>query len=100
MRPRKTVEIDTYIEVKVSVHADYQPYEAETLETPAVEEAIENMSVYRGAYDITKTLTKEQLEALEGELWRELEEPSMFTDNHFPELKEQLDKLSIRSGNA
>jgi hypothetical protein len=94
MRPRKTVEIDTHIEVKVSVYADYQPYEAETLETPAVEEAIENMSVHRGAYDITKTLTKEQLEALEGELWKELEEPSTSLEAHFPELKEQLSKLS------
>jgi hypothetical protein len=97
LRPRKTVEIDTYIEVKVSVYADYQPYEAETLESPAVEEAIENISVHRGAYDITKTLTKEQLEALEGELWEELEELSMFTDNHFPELKEQLSKFTIHS---
>jgi hypothetical protein len=95
VRARTSVEIDTYIEVKVSVYADYQPYEAETLETPAVEEAIENMSVHRGAYDITKTLTKEQLEALEAKLWEELEEPGMFTDNHFPELKEHLDKLSI-----
>jgi hypothetical protein len=99
MRPRKTVDIDTYIEVKVSVYADYQPYEAETLETPAVKAGYENISVYRGAYDITKTLTKEQLEALEDELWeRGLQDgPSMFTDTHFPDLDEQLSKLSISS---
>jgi hypothetical protein len=96
MRPRTSIDIDTYIEVKVSVYADYQPYEAETLETPAVEEAIENMSVHYGDYDINWTLTKEQLGALEGELWKELEEPGTSLGSHFPDLDEQLDKLSIR----
>jgi hypothetical protein len=95
MRPRKTVDIDTYIEVKVSVYADYQPYEAETLETPAVEEAIENMSVHDGSCNITRQLTKEQLEALEAELWRELEEPGTSLEAHFPGIKEQLSGLSI-----
>jgi hypothetical protein len=95
MRPRKTVDIDTHIEVKVSVYADYQPYEAETLESPAVEEAIENMSVHRGAYNITKTLTKEQLEALEAELWKELEEPGTSLGAHFPDLDDDLSKFGI-----
>jgi hypothetical protein len=97
MRARTSVEIDTHIEVKVSVYADYQPYEAETLETPAVGEAIENMSVHRGAYNITKTLTKQQLASIEDELWKELEEPGTSLGAHFPDLDEQLSKLSIIS---
>jgi hypothetical protein len=100
MRPRTSIEIDTHIEVKVSVYADYQPYEAETLETPAVEEAIEHITVYRGAYNITKTLDTAQLEHIEEELWESMERDSQLTEAFFEDLDDKLAKLSIRGLNA
>jgi hypothetical protein len=99
MRPRTSIEIDTYVEMAVSVYADYQPYEPATLETPAVEEDIEHITVYRGAFNITNTLTKEQLEKIEAELWTELEEPGTSLGAYFPDLKHQLDSLCIRGEN-
>jgi hypothetical protein len=94
------MEIKTHIEVEVDVYADYQPYEAATLETPAVEEDIEHITVYRGAYNITKTLTTAQLEAIKDELWEALERDSQLTEAFFEDLDEQLAKLSIRSDDA
>jgi hypothetical protein len=89
------INIKTHIEIEVSVYADHQPYEPETLETPAVEEAIEHMSVHRGAYDITKQLTKDQLSNIESLLWEEVQESKLLTDTHLPDLDENLAKLSI-----
>ena len=67
------MELEMHIEIKVEVHADYQPYEPETLETPAVEADIDNITVYLGGVDLTDSITKEQLERIKSQLWEQLD---------------------------
>ena len=70
------MELEMHIEIKVEVHADYQPYEPETLETPAVEADIDNISVcFMGTY-IGHFLTTEQLEQIKSQLWEKLHKES------------------------
>jgi hypothetical protein len=67
-----SMEIITHVEIGVTVHADYQPHEPETLESPAVEADIENIYVFKDGKDITFLLSKEQLESIKSQLWEEL----------------------------
>lgn len=67
------MELRTSIEINVQVFADYQPHEAETLESPAVEADIENIWVFHGESDITDFLSSDQLENIKSQLWEQLE---------------------------
>jgi hypothetical protein len=92
----------TYIELEIEVDYDYQPSEQATNTYPGCESSVDLNAVYVGGIDILNALTTDYNlgESAREELIQkcfDTEEPSLLENVDFPELGEQLKKLSVIS---
>jgi hypothetical protein len=86
----------TYIELEIEVDYDYQPSEKASSTYPGCESSVELNAVFAGGIDILNSLTESEKEELIQKCF-DTEEPSLLENVHFPELGEQLKKLSVIS---
>ena len=64
-----SIEINSFMELEVTITADYQPFEAQTKTDPEVPADIEYLYVWLKGVDITNQLSAVELEWAKQQCW-------------------------------